>query len=146
MFDPGAGEVPEHLEVYPPGKPFPWRHVVLSVATSAVVVMALDGCEEFRNRQAEPGPLVVVEGAPLDLVCEESQQLRALYEVAPCDEESMTSVGIEGTAGYYIAFAVRVRDDGQLTGRRPYLLRSDCIMDRHGVLSPVDPCVVVSLE
>lgn len=58
----------------------------------------------------------------------------------------MANAGIDGMDGYYVAFAVRLRKDGDLSGRRPYLLRSDCVMEHPELLSPVDSCVVVSLE
>lgn len=58
----------------------------------------------------------------------------------------MANAGIDGFEGYYVGFAVRLRNDGDLSGRRPYLLRTDCIVERSGLFSPVDSCVVVNLE
>ena len=146
VFDPDAGEIPEFLDVYPQGNPFPWRRTLLSAVTIAVVVTGYDAYREYRNREPGSGALVIVEGAPLNLVCGEPRTLQSLYQAAPCDEEAMRKAGIDGADGYYFAFAVRLRNDGNLSNRRPYLFRNDCIMDRREVLSPVDACVVMSLE
>lgn len=37
VFDPAAGEMPEHLEAYPPDKPLPWRRVLVGGALGGAV-------------------------------------------------------------------------------------------------------------
>ena len=146
MFDPAAGEVPEHLEVYPPGKPFPWRNVVRSMVLTGIGLTAWNAYDDYKNRDAGPGSLVVVESAPLQVVCDEATHFSALHEYAPCDATAMTTLTNNDVHAYYVAFAVHLSSDGHMSGKKPYLLGTDCYLANFGTLAPVDSCVVARLQ
>lgn len=146
LFDPGAGEVPEHLEVYPPGKPFPWRDLVRAMALTGIILTVWRGLDVFKNRDADPGPLVAVESASLQVVCAEASHFQELHRYAPCDPSQLATFAINDVPEYYVAFAVHLGTDGHMSGRKAYLLKSDCYLATFATLEPIDNCVAGRLQ
>lgn len=145
-FDLAAGEVPEHLEVYPPGKPFPWRAVSAGWTAALVSFTVLLGWRAYDRAHSDPGPLVATEAAALVVVCSDSTHFLTLSEFAPCDADSWAKLGLDRIEDYYVVTAVRLGSKGHVGNKRAYLVSRACYDRSLSVLAPIDECVVATLD
>jgi len=153
VFDPAAGEMPEHLEVYPPAKPFSWRAFGVSTFWAIcrggpgvlLVSVMLRACDDPVSHEQKPQPLVVFEAATVDAVCAEGSHFLTLRSVAPCDPESREALKVATDRSYYVAFASR--GGGSFSVTTPaYLLEGNCYDAIHGQDQSVEHCVVAGLR
>jgi hypothetical protein len=145
-FDPESGEVPEHFEVDPPGRPIQWKRMLLSVFMAAAVTLSLGAFRDYRDSTAPPGPLYVFEGASLEMVCAGSGDYGRLSEVAPCGPDEQVALHVTDPSQYFIAFAARVRKGGHKSGDAPYLMAASCLAPPRAPGQPVDDCVLARLQ
>jgi hypothetical protein len=146
VFDAAAGEVPEHLEVYPLDKPFPWRAMVIAGAAGVISFAVLVGWRALERRHADPGPLVAVEAASLAATCADSIHFHDLYDAAPCDANSRAELGVDRIQDYYVVIGVHLGSEGHVSRRRAYLILRACYERSLNVLAPIDDCVVSNLS
>ena len=141
-FDPFAGEIPEHLELYPQWRP-PQLRMLGSIAIGSVFAgLAVSALDAYLHGSADPGSLFAVEAASLDVVCADGEGFSALHAFAPCDSSSRDLLALNPSKHYAVAFAVRIRSDGHAGGRLPYLVEDDCLWANVSTLSPLDSCDV----